>query len=131
MEPREGVEFLFHDGLPALFGGRFRVSTRHAGQPEDAGQLATRERTTTRRPRLYSVVLHNDDYTSMEFVIHVLKTYFHHNDIDANRIMLEVHHKGAGVAGTYPYDVAESKVARVTSEARHSGMPLMLSVEPE
>jgi ATP-dependent Clp protease adaptor protein ClpS len=106
------------------------VSTRHAGGPDQAGQLATRERTTTQRPRLFSVVLHNDDYTSMEFVVHVLKTYFHRTDIDANQIMLEVHHKGSGVAGTYPYDVAESKVARVTSEARYNGMPLMLTVEP-
>lgn len=102
------------------------------GFEEDHGeQIATRDRTVTRRPRLFRVVLHNDDYTSMEFVIHVLKVYFHRNDSEAHRIMLEVHHKGSGTAGVYPYDVAESKIAKVTSEARQSGMPLMLSMEAE
>ena len=101
------------------------------GGEEIGDQLVTRERATTRRPRLYRVILHNDDYTSMEFVIHVLQVYFHRNETDAHRIMLEVHHKGAGTAGVYPYDVAESKIARVTTEARQSGMPLMLSMEVE
>jgi ATP-dependent Clp protease adaptor protein ClpS len=111
------------------------VSDVDNGGPEGGGetgeQLVTREKATTRRPRLYRVVLHNDDYTSMEFVIHVLKVYFHRNDTDAHRIMLEVQHKGAGTAGVYPYDMAESKIARVTDEARQSGMPLMLSMEAE
>ncbi|MCH9652030.1 MAG: ATP-dependent Clp protease adaptor ClpS [Deltaproteobacteria bacterium] len=99
--------------------------------PDHGEQIATRERTVTKRPRRYRVVLHNDDFTSMEFVIHVLKEYFHRSDSEANRIMLEVHHKGAGTAGIYTYDVAETKVAQVTSEARENGMPLMLSVEAE
>ncbi|MCB1032944.1 MAG: ATP-dependent Clp protease adaptor ClpS, partial [Acidobacteria bacterium] len=75
--------------------------------------------------------LHNDDYTSMDFVIHVLKAYFHRSDTDANRIMLEVHHKGSGIAGIYTRDIAESKIAQVTSEARETGMPLQLSLEAE
>ena len=101
------------------------------GERQTGDQLVTRERATTRRPRLYRVILHNDDYTSMEFVVHVLQLYFHRSETDAHRIMLEVHHKGAGTAGLYPYDLAESKIAKVTSEARQSGMPLVLSMEVE
>lgn len=107
------------------------MSKFFSAEPEHGEQLAVRERSTVRRPKRYKVVLHNDDYTSMEFVVHVLKAYFHRSDSEANRIMLEVHHKGSGVAGIYTRDIAESKVAQVTSEARETGMPLQLSMEAE
>jgi ATP-dependent Clp protease adaptor protein ClpS len=77
------------------------------------------------------VLLHNDDYTTMEFVVHVLVTHFHRTETQATHIMLQIHHKGLGVAGVYPRDEAETKVAQVTEEARDSGMPLNLSTEPE
>lgn len=107
------------------------MSRSRNGEPEFGEQLAVRERTTVRRPKRYKVVLHNDDYTSMDFVVHVLKTYFHRSDTEANQIMLEVHHKGSGIAGIYTRDIAETKVAQVTSEARETGMPLQLSLEAE
>ncbi len=107
------------------------MSKRREELPERGEQLATRERTTTRRPRRYKVILHNDDYTSMDFVVHVLKEHFHRSDTEANRIMLEVHLKGQGVAGVYTFDVAQTKVAQVTDEAREQGMPLLLSMEAE
>jgi ATP-dependent Clp protease adaptor protein ClpS len=76
------------------------------------------------------VLLHNDDFTSMDFVVHVLMTHFHKSPPEATHIMLQVHHKGIGVAGTYPKDVAETKVAEVMAEARENEMPLLLTIEP-
>ena len=83
-----------------------------------------------RRARRYHVVMHNDDYTTMEFVVAMLMKHFHKPPAEALHVMLLVHHKGAGIAGVYTRDVAETKVAEVTDEARHEGMPLLLTVEP-
>lgn len=98
---------------------------------EGEGDLATERRQRTRRPRRFKVLLHNDDYTTMEFVIEVLRRHFHKSPPEATQIMLQVHHKGVGVAGVYPRDVAETKVAEVTAEARREQMPLLLSLEAE
>ena len=83
-----------------------------------------------RRARRYQVVVHNDDYTTMEFVVAMLMKHFHKPPAEAMHIMLLVHHKGAGIAGVYPRDVAETKVAEAMDEARQEGMPLLLTVEP-
>lgn len=93
--------------------------------------LGTEESLAMRRPRRYQVLLHNDDYTSMEFVVQVLSTHFRKEPAEATAIMLQVHHKGVGVAGVYPRDIAETKVAEVMDEARANGMPLRLTAEPE
>jgi ATP-dependent Clp protease adaptor protein ClpS len=93
--------------------------------------FAVEERRKTRRPRRWRVILHNDDFTSMEFVVHILVTHFHKPPAEAIHVMLQVHRKGAGVAGVYSKEVAETKVAEVTDEARANGMPLKLTVEPE
>lgn len=85
----------------------------------------------TKRPRLWKVVLHNDDFTTMEFVVEILTAHFHKTMAEANHVMLQVHRKGRGVAGVYTRDVAETKVAIVTREARENGMPLKLTTEPE
>jgi ATP-dependent Clp protease adaptor protein ClpS len=82
-------------------------------------------------PRRYKVVFHNDDYTTMEFVILVLMNFFHKSETEATFIMLKVHKTGAGVAGVYSRDVAETKVAEVTKFARAHGMPLLVTAEPE
>jgi ATP-dependent Clp protease adaptor protein ClpS len=94
-------------------------------------ELLTEERTETRRPRRFRVLLHNDDFTTMQFVVDVLVRYFHKSATVAMQIMLEVHTKGRGVAGIYTRDVAETKAAQVTTAAREAGFPLRLSVEPE
>ncbi len=82
-------------------------------------------------PRRYKVIFHNDDYTTMEFVVDVLKRYFHKTDTEAVHIMLTVHKMGAAVAAVYTRDVAETKAAEVMEYARENGMPLMVTTEPE
>jgi ATP-dependent Clp protease adaptor protein ClpS len=83
----------------------------------------------TQRPRRYRVLLHNDDYTTMEFVIWVLQCVFHHDEATATQIMLHVHKNGIGVAGVYPRDIAESRVAQVDALAREHEFPLRASFE--
>lgn len=97
---------------------------------EDEGELATDEQIRTDKPRQYKVILHNDNYTTMEFVVIVLMSYFQKSETEATHIMLTVHHKGQGVAGVFSRDVAETKVAEVTAFAQDNGMPLKLSAEP-
>lgn len=92
--------------------------------------VAVKDRAKTKRPRLYKVLLHNDDYTTMEFVVQVLVEFFNKSTTEATQIMLHVHTKGVGVCGVYPYEVAETKVARVTERARQEGHPLMCTMEP-
>ncbi|MCP2015573.1 ATP-dependent Clp protease adaptor protein ClpS [Deinococcus sp. HSC-46F16] len=105
--------------------------TRRDADPTTQGRTQTLERTQTQRPRLYRVLLLNDDYTPMDFVVTVLEHHFRKSEQEAQLIMLAVHHKGQGVAGVYTRDVAETKVARVTAEARQHGYPLRLVAEPE
>jgi ATP-dependent Clp protease adaptor protein ClpS len=93
--------------------------------------VITEGRTETRSPRRFRVLLHNDDFTTMQFVVEVLVQHFKHTVPAATQIMLEVHIKGVGVAGVYTRDVAETKVASVTAAAREQGYPLRLSLEPE
>lgn len=93
-------------------------------------EFAVEERRKTRRPRKWQVMLHNDDFTTMEFVVHVLVSHFHKAPAEATHIMLQVHRKGVGVAGVYSREVAETKVAEVTDEARAQGMPLKVTAEP-
>jgi ATP-dependent Clp protease adaptor protein ClpS len=93
--------------------------------------IATRERIQTQTPRRYRVLLHNDDYTTMEFVIAILMTHFAKTRAQALTVMLQVHHKGVGVAGVFSRDEAETKADAVMKQARAEGMPLLLSTEPE
>ena len=97
--------------------------------PEEGVDVEERPKTAT--PRRYRVIFHNDDYTTMEFVVDVLKRFFHKSDAEAVHIMLTVHKKGSAVAATYPRDIAETKVAEVTKHARSHGYPLLTTAEPE
>jgi ATP-dependent Clp protease adaptor protein ClpS len=97
--------------------------------PEAERELATLEKVKTEVPRLYEVVLHNDDYTTQVFVVYVLMKFFHHDAATANEIMLSVHTKGCGVAGVYPRDIAETKAKQVVTFARKHEMPLECSVQ--
>ena len=83
-----------------------------------------------KRPPLYRVILLNDDYTPMEFVVQVLEQFFGMNREQATQVMLAVHTKGKGVCGIYPQDIAETKASQVNESARESGHPLLCEVEP-
>jgi ATP-dependent Clp protease adaptor protein ClpS len=91
--------------------------------------VLTKERIRTQPPRMYKVLLHNDDYTPMEFVVMVLEVVFRKANPEAVRIMLNVHKRGIGVCGTYPFAVAETKVQKVRQLARSEGHPLRCSME--
>jgi ATP-dependent Clp protease adaptor protein ClpS len=94
----------------------------------DLGVVTEKEQKTA-RPPLYQVLLHNDDYTTMEFVVQILMEVFHRPHAEAVQIMLHVHRRGIGVAGIYPYEVAETKVATVHALARKFEFPLKCSLE--
>ena len=83
------------------------------------------------RPELYKVLLLNDDYTTMDFVIEVLETIFNKQPAEAFRIMMMVHTQGRGLCGVYPFEIAETKVEAVINRARDSGFPLKAAMEPE
>ena len=93
--------------------------------------IVTKTRPKTKKPSLYKVLLLNDDYTPMEFVVHILEKIFSKNREQAVDVMLHVHRHGVGICGVYTFEVAETKVAQVTDYAKEQGMPLRLSVEPE
>jgi ATP-dependent Clp protease adaptor protein ClpS len=99
------------------------------GEREGKGGVAEKTKPQVRRPQLYAVVLHNDDYTTMDFVVHVLENVFAKAPAEAHRIMMQVHLDGRGVCGAYTYEVAETKVATVHELAREEGFPLRASVE--
>ena len=105
--------------------GRFRFDD------ELDDELGLERRKKTEKPKRYKVLLHNDDYTTQEFVVEVLMHHFHRTHAEATHIMLNVHQRGVGVAGVYPKDVAETKIQEVTDEARFRGMPLLLTREKE
>ncbi len=91
--------------------------------------IITKSRAKTKKPDLYKVVLLNDDYTPMDFVISVLQHFFNKGNEEATSIMLEVHQKGVGIAGVFTYEVAETKVAQVSNFARQHEHPLQCTME--
>lgn len=95
------------------------------------GELLGSTDIAIKKPRNYRVLLHNDDYTTMEFVIDILLSIFHRTSDEAHAIMISVHEKGIGSCGVFTEEVAETKVAQVHSRARKSGFPLRCSMEEE
>jgi ATP-dependent Clp protease adaptor protein ClpS len=98
-------------------------------QDQTGGAVKERVQRETKEPALYSVVLLNDDYTPMQFVVDVLEALFQKSPAEAYRIMMQVHLNGRGVAGIYPWEVAETKVDTLTSCAREAGHPLRATIE--
>ena len=96
----------------------------------DSG-VVTERRQKTQKPPLFKVLLHNDDYTTMEFVVAVLIEIFHHSEGQAIEIMLHVHRRGVGVAGVYAHEIAETKVKKVAERAKEAQFPLLCTLEPE
>jgi len=99
--------------------------------PERDDDLVVEEERKIQRPKRWKVLFHNDDYTTKEFVIEVLVRFFEKSESEATYVMLSVHHKGMGVAGFYPKDIAESKVDKTMTYAREHGMPLKVTAEQE
>ena len=94
-------------------------------------QVLERTKQQVKRPELFKVLLLNDDYTTMEFVVEVLETIFNKQPAEAFRIMMLVHTQGKGLCGLYPHEIAETKVEAVVSVARDHGFPLKAAMEPE
>ncbi len=101
------------------------------GEGGDRTGIVTKTRPKTKRPSLYKVLLLNDDYTPMEFVVHVLQRYFSKSRDEAERIMIHVHQKGVGICGVYTFEVAETKVTQVMDFARANHHPLQCTMEKE
>jgi ATP-dependent Clp protease adaptor protein ClpS len=97
--------------------------------PQTGGEVLEKPKERTKRPQLFHVILYNDDYTTMEFVVHVLEAVFQKGTEEAFRIMLDVHRRGRGVCGAYTYEVAETKVTTVHEMARKEGFPLRAGLE--
>jgi ATP-dependent Clp protease adaptor protein ClpS len=99
-------------------------------KPKTGDEVLERPREKTKRPEMFKVVLLNDDYTTMEFVILVLQTVFNKDEEEAYRIMMKVHLEGRGICGTYTYEIAETKISTVHEMARENAFPLRATIEP-
>ncbi len=114
-------------------GGGKEGGGRDGGEGDNDGRTGalTLTRTRTKKPSMYKVLMLNDDYTPMEFVVDVLQHIFHKNREEATQIMLHVHQKGVGVCGVYTYEVAETKVTQTVDYARKNQHPLQCTLEKE
>lgn len=83
------------------------------------------------KPSMFKVFMHNDDYTTMDFVIEVLQSIFHKESAEATFLMLQIHRRGQALCGLYPFEIAETKVAKVHKQARAAGFPLRCTLDPE
>ncbi len=108
------------------------MSTKPKQDREGGAAVAELEpKKKLKRPPLYKVILHNDDFTPMEFVVLLLRQVFHRSESDATAIMLHAHTQGFAVAGVYGHEIAEEKVIRVSALAREAQFPLLCTMEPE
>src|SRR5215203_4505904 len=105
------------------------MAPKHDLERDDMVVEKSRERVD--KPPLFKVLLHNDNYTTMEFVVFALVSVFNKSEADAFRVMLAVHNEGVGIAGVYPFEIAEAKVAKVTDLARQQEFPLLVTLEEE
>jgi ATP-dependent Clp protease adaptor protein ClpS len=98
---------------------------------DEAGEVVVEKRPKLEKPKLFKVVLHNDDFTTMEFVVFVLRHVFQRSEAESFTIMLKVHNEGIGIAGIYPYEIANMKANKAMNLARAREYPLLCSVEEE
>ncbi|MBO5573799.1 MAG: ATP-dependent Clp protease adaptor ClpS [Clostridium sp.] len=94
-----------------------------------AGAVQERTRTAVKEPRQYAVIMHNDDFTSMEFVVEILVDIFRKDEASAHALMMQVHKSGSAAVGIYPYDIAATKVRIATARAKAEGFPFRMTVE--
>ena len=93
------------------------------------GEVQERTGINIREPRHYRVIMHNDDFTPMDFVVELLRSFFHKDEIEAVHLMMKVHETGRASVGTYPRDIASSKVENATARAREEGYPFRMTIE--
>ena len=99
--------------------------------PQEQSNIKERQKTIYKEPRRYKVIIHNDDFTTMDFVVKVLRDIFFMNEQDAETLMMQVHNTGQAVVGIYSYDIAQPKSQKAIKMVRENGFPLRLSVKPE
>ena len=99
--------------------------------PQEQSNIKERQKTIYKEPRRYKVIIHNDDFTTMDFVVKVLRDIFFMNEQDTETLMMQVHNTGQAVVGIYSYDIAQTKSQKAIKMARENGFPLRLSVKPE
>ena len=99
--------------------------------PQEQSNIKEKKKTIYKEPRRYKVIIHNDDFTTMDFVVKVLRDIFFMNEQDAETLMMQVHNTGQAVVGIYSYDIAQTKSQKAIKMARENGFPLRLSVKPE
>lgn len=109
-----------------LFHPRFSLPEH---EREEGVDTRLRPSEKTRTPEFYKVIIHNDDFTPRDFVVHILQRFFRKDETAATNLMLQIHHKGAGVAGVYTYEVAETKAYQVNDYAKQNKYPLKTTVE--
>ena len=119
------------DGDKRKGDGRDDDGGRKGGGETPNTGVVIKARQKTRKPAMYKVLMLNDDYTPMEFVVHVLERFFQKNRDEATQIMLHVHRRGVGVCGVFTYEVAETKVTQVMDLARQNQHPLQCTIEKE
>ena len=107
------------------------MNDKKQGVPGGGSEAVLESKQATKKPSMYKVIMLNDDYTPMEFVVHVLERFFNMTNGQATAIMLNVHQQGTGLCGVYSYEVAETKVTEVMDYARKSEHPLQLQIERE
>ncbi len=108
---------------------RLRLSIEEPGRHSDGGLILEEARPKLKKPSMYQVLMMNDDYTPMEFVVHVLESFFGMNREKATRVMLQVHTEGKAVCGTYTRDIAETKASQVISYAQENEHPLLCETQ--
>jgi ATP-dependent Clp protease adaptor protein ClpS len=126
LSPIQKCRWLTLASAPPIMGDD---DDKRSGDDDDNLGIATKTRAKTKKPSPYKVLILNDDYTPMEFVILVLKRFFNMDIDEATRVMLHVHQKGVGVCGTFSYEVAETKVTQVMDFARKNEHPLQCTLE--
>ena len=99
--------------------------------PKNKNAVLEKQETRTAKPKLFRVILLNDDYTTMEFVVFVLESVFHKNTEEATQLMLQIHHSGRGIAGVFTFEIAEMKALTVIEMARQNEYPLQAIIEAE
>ena len=114
-----------------IIGKGIKNSMTNDDHNDSSGQLILDSRTKTKKPSMYKVIMLNDDYTPMEFVVHVLQKFFGRSSGEATQIMLNVHQRGSGICGIYSFEIAESKAQKTIDYARKNDHPLQLQLEKE